>query len=724
MNGVSDGTILYKVEIPDDAIDGTITGYSKWVSTLNDVANGEYTGKAYSPDSSIFIVPAEGNGPCSWISGVKEEIGDGDGHLENGETAAYRFTITDRDGISDFKLYYNGAEIQAADYSFDDEGSIMTGTAHVLITGKAGSNDLENILSIQATDGTGVTSEFSLPVYAPKYDYTAWTKGELSGWSLQAASFEPSSSLTDGGWIVLEGGNPISIPALEAHYKGPWKTINEGKFGVISNVPILGEFGLWGLGESGASVNVTPRTDVKVPMSTYPIYVENSANSASAIFYGTPEMGGGQQFHVVLVNTSKLASAASLSDIDDAIDQADISTDASGDFQITSASLPHLDGLKEGYYALLVLDYRMPNTPCLVAMAPIVVTKSEMTADLIDPATPMPGDQLLYSLNMVGDTRSGADYMYIAAMIPEKDYSGTFNMTSDGTATGTSFSFDGFTLRENISVSPDGSTIIVKGTNGTYYFDEDSAVNDLQQMLMSEFGRLNVSFANTSVTKLTSVELQLNTKATMPTGRYMLLTLALDQDTGKIAAINQTYVDLGQATYTYDLVKDWNLISIPLALQDNSISAVIPDDVRSNIVNIWAWDESAQNYMYYSPNPEPYFESHYPALTKLETGRAYWVEMNESGSFTITGTIPSTAPASPVPLVSGWSFVGPTGLTPSTPGALYPGNVVNVWAWDESAQNYMYYSPNPEPWFEAHYPPLTSINAGHGYWVEMPESIG
>ncbi|WP_158301484.1 hypothetical protein [Methanocella paludicola] len=140
----------------------------------------------------------------------------------------------------------------------------------------------------------------------------------------------------------------------------------------------------------------------------------------------------------------------------------------------------------------------------------------------------------------------------------------------------------------------------------------------------------------------------------------------------------------------------------------------------SGIVDVWGWNESTQSWMYYSPNPDPWFASNFPALKQVEAGRAYWVEMNKSASFAITGTVPSTAPASPVSLAPSWNFVGTTGLSSSTPEALYPSNVVDVWAWNESTQSWMYYSPNPDPWFASNFPAFNSINTGHGYWVELP----
>ncbi len=44
------------------------------------------------------------------------------------------------------------------------------------------------------------------------------------------------------------------------------------------------------------------------------------------------------------------------------------------------------------------------------------------------------------------------------------------------------------------------------------------------------------------------------------------------------------------------------------------------------MVSIWGWDAAKQNWAYYSPDPNDGFYKSYPAITKLETGRAYWIQ--------------------------------------------------------------------------------------------------
>lgn len=172
------------------------------------------------------------------------------------------------------------------------------------------------------------------------------------------------------------------------------------------------------------------------------------------------------------------------------------------------------------------------------------------------------------------------------------------------------------------------------------------------------------------------------------------------------------------ASVTLNLSKGWNLVSLPLVFQNNSIENIFPEDLRNNIVDIWGWDENAQNFKFYSKTPGDNFYKYYPALTNIERGRAYWVEMSAATNVTIQG-IGSNSPINQVQLVKGWNFVGPASLTASsTPAVAYP-SALDVWGWDPSTQNFLYYSPDTNDVYYRYYSGLTSIQANQGYWVEI-----
>jgi hypothetical protein len=193
----------------------------------------------------------------------------------------------------------------------------------------------------------------------------------------------------------------------------------------------------------------------------------------------------------------------------------------------------------------------------------------------------------------------------------------------------------------------------------------------------------------------------------------------MDKDGGVTEYTADVTVNKVIYSYTYNLVSGWNLISVPLNVPDNTIEGFFPPEAREDLVAVWGWNDDGQSWMYYSPNPYQWYADNFPVITNMETGKAYWVQMDASASFTITGTIPSSAPASPQPFVSNWNFMGPTGDESSTPDTMYP-DAIAVWGWNAGTQSWMYYSQNPYQWYADNFPAIESIDPGHGYWVQMP----
>jgi len=204
--------------------------------------------------------------------------------------------------------------------------------------------------------------------------------------------------------------------------------------------------------------------------------------------------------------------------------------------------------------------------------------------------------------------------------------------------------------------------------------------------------------------------------------RTLVLTLISSPEgaqTGSTVSTTISIVEDRIESVTLDLVEGWNLISLPLRVENNDLSSIFPADVRDGMVIIWGWDETTQNWVFYSPNQNHYFYQYYPAVTEIETGRAYWVKMNKSATFTIQGTVPDQVPDSPVTLVSRWNMVSCTGITSLTPATMYPDATI-IWGWDETTQNWVFYSPDQNHYFYQYYPQIDYIQPGHGYWVKKP----
>jgi hypothetical protein len=304
--------------------------------------------------------------------------------------------------------------------------------------------------------------------------------------------------------------------------------------------------------------------------------------------------------------------------------------------------------------------------------------------------------------------------MYLAAMVPEKNYSAAFNITStDGTLSGTTLSVNGFTLNEDITISPDGSSIIVMGKNGTYTFhaDDMSDLSALQGMLVSEFGVSNVSMVNSSVTPLTSVDLAFNTKPTMPAGRYVVLSLAIDNSTHTIAAFNQTYVDLG-TTYDIPLYAGWNLVSLPIKPVDDRLTSVFTPADLQHIFVIWGYNSSnASPWDYYVTAGYPYIQGN---LSEINETMGYWVLCYNNTTLRVTGTIPEN---SDVTLNAGWNLVGNPTLDARNVREVYPSSFV-VWEFNGLTQSYDYWcSAADTPGSIYIQGSLNTLKPGYGYWV-------
>lgn len=172
------------------------------------------------------------------------------------------------------------------------------------------------------------------------------------------------------------------------------------------------------------------------------------------------------------------------------------------------------------------------------------------------------------------------------------------------------------------------------------------------------------------------------------------------------------------ASYTYTLYEGWNLISIPVELSDYNLSSVFPADVMYNVTSIWGWNESSQSWIFYSYDPNDKYYKYLPPLTQLKPGKAYWIQMDKPGSFTVQGTVPAYAPAIQTVLDSKWNFVGTTGMSSLPITSIYP-DAVSIWSWNGETQGWEIYCFDPYHRYYKVVPDLTTAYPGKGYWVQM-----
>jgi hypothetical protein len=131
------------------------------------------------------------------------------------------------------------------------------------------------------------------------------------------------------------------------------------------------------------------------------------------------------------------------------------------------------------------------------------------------------------------------------------------------------------------------------------------------------------------------------------------------------------------AFHTFELVSGWNLISLPLIPEDNSLSKLFPDA------------DIAYGYQ----NGE-----YYRALT-LEPGSGYWVNMNKANTYKVFGDIYHF---SPIYLEPGWHLIGSLQHKAET-------------STDMPVINVMY------QYTEGAYSIAQEIEPGLGYWIKLTE---
>jgi hypothetical protein len=157
-------------------------------------------------------------------------------------------------------------------------------------------------------------------------------------------------------------------------------------------------------------------------------------------------------------------------------------------------------------------------------------------------------------------------------------------------------------------------------------------------------------------------------------------------------------------SFTIPLDVGWNLISLPLAPENSSISQVI-SLIHDGIESVWGYNAGAwQVYIPTSPQMSN--------LEAMKTGYGYWVKTNQEGlRIQIKGELKTT----PLALTNSWNLIGFHSLQSlAIEDALsdIEGEVESVWGYKDGI--WQTYSPQ-NPGFSD----LEEIEPGRGYWVRV-----
>jgi hypothetical protein len=139
-------------------------------------------------------------------------------------------------------------------------------------------------------------------------------------------------------------------------------------------------------------------------------------------------------------------------------------------------------------------------------------------------------------------------------------------------------------------------------------------------------------------------------------GVYTLSFKLKDNVAGELEVDTPAFTCAGVSELV-SLNKGWNLMSLPIIPVDSTITAVLAE-ISDYVTSVW----------YYNPtitDPSKRWQSYVPGgptptLTKIEDGKAYWIDMKEEQTLTVPGVaivLPGQIPPT-YTVKEGWNMVG------------------------------------------------------------------
>ncbi|MCD1295456.1 hypothetical protein CUJ83_10640 [Methanocella sp. CWC-04] len=179
-------------------------------------------------------------------------------------------------------------------------------------------------------------------------------------------------------------------------------------------------------------------------------------------------------------------------------------------------------------------------------------------------------------------------------------------------------------------------------------------------------------------------------------------------------------IDDEKSHVTIDLPKGWNLISIPVVLDEyNSSVENLFASIKDDIHIVWIYNLSDPDYSnkngwaYYTPRTDIYYQG---KLEKVNEKMGIWVYSENNTSLEVFGSIP---PTTEIPLKQGWNLIGnPTFMERNVSDVYYNSHI--VWEYDRYNTNYKskngwgYYTPRTDIYYQGN---LTTLKPCYGYWV-------
>jgi len=164
--------------------------------------------------------------------------------------------------------------------------------------------------------------------------------------------------------------------------------------------------------------------------------------------------------------------------------------------------------------------------------------------------------------------------------------------------------------------------------------------------------------------------------------------------------------------FNITLNDDWNLISVPLVLDNNSILSTL-SSIDGKYESIFAYNSSSDGWVSYNIERPEFLNT----LTTIIPEKGYWIKMVENANLFINGTLPSSIIYN---IKQGWNLIGYPYLTEQPVTIVFSDvneTYTSIFTFINS--NWSSYSPEKPAFLNT----LQTMQPGYGYWVKANDDV-
>ena len=287
---------------------------------------------------------------------------------------------------------------------------------------------------------------------------------------------------------------------------------------------------------------------------------------------------------------------------------------------------------------------------------------------------------------------------------------------------------DNITVKENGTATPstDFTNIsIINDTDGDGKYDSGEVFYNSTAWITSDNGVVVINTSGLVVNGTYTILVAVNTTGNISAGDILRFevnqTLGVGYNaTGNVSRLTPYSINNGTINnsitvsggFGIDLIAGWNLISLPLIPNNDSIENVT-SEIRGNIApntSIWWYDTLNSKWKSYNP------EKPVNTLTKMTAGEdgvavySYWINMAQRDTLVVNGSFwyPKQIPPT-YPVYTGWNMIGFHSKTNINASEYLAGL---TWTSMYQYQNEEYTRISPSD----------TMYRGYGYWLYVPSN--